>query len=361
MSAHPGARADEPTGLVLTGGTIGAEQHGAALSVGAQATRAEADLLAGAWPGSDAPRVIVAEPLRKLSENLGPRDWLAIAAAVRRLVEADGAAGVLVLHGTDTMAYTAAALSFLLADVERPIVLTGSRLPAAQEGSDAPANVRAALVALRELRAGVYVVFGASASASARSPSHVHLAGRVRKQRGGGETFASVNRELVATVDGDRLTSVRPYDHRVRERSRQEVDERVLALRLHPGLDFEAALETVVRGDVRAVVVELYASGTGPDTSDRFSLPSFIRACTERTTIVVTTTQGGSGTPLSAAGVYETTLAIEQAGAVSLGDMTTEAATVKAMWALAQSEQPRDVVELMREPIAGELASPGAR
>jgi L-asparaginase/Glu-tRNA(Gln) amidotransferase subunit D len=373
MSAHPGARAGEPIGLVLTGGTIGAEQHGAALSVGAHATRAEADLLAGAWRGSDAPRVIVAEPLRKLSENLVPRDWLAIAAAVRPLVEVDGAAGVLVLHGTDTMAYTAAALSFLLADVERPIVLTGSRLPAAQESSDAPANVSAALVALRELQAGVYVVFGAGAgagagtgagtgaSASAGRPSHVHLAGRVRKQRGGGETFASVNRELVATVDGDRLTSVRPYDHRARERSRQEVDERVLALRLHPGLDFEAALETVVRGDVRAVVVELYASATGPDTSDRYSLPAFIRACTERATIVVTTTPGSSGTPSSAAGVYETTQAIERAGAVSLGDMTTEAATVKAMWALAQSERPQDVVELMREPIAGELATPGAR
>ena len=192
----------------------------------------------------------------------------------------------------------------------------------------------------------------------------MHLAGRVRKQRAGedgGEAFASINRELVATVAGDRLTYVARYAHRVRERSRQEVDERVLVLRMHPGLDFHAALQTVVRGGVRAVIVELYASATGSDTADRFSLPTFIRACAERATIVATTTPGGPGGPSSATGVYATTLAIEQAGAVSLGDMTTEAATAKAMWALAQSEHPQDVVELMSEPIAGELASPDLR
>ena len=162
---------------MLTGGTIGAEQHGAVLSVGAQPTSAEADLLRSAWPAAGEPRVVVAAPLRKLSENLTPGDWPAIAGAVRRLVEVDDVDGVLVLHGTDTMAYTAAALSFLLCDVERPIVLTGSRLPAGQPGSDAPANVRAALVALLALGSGTYVAFGGDADAAAR----IHLGTRVRK------------------------------------------------------------------------------------------------------------------------------------------------------------------------------------
>lgn len=340
-------------GLVLTGGTIGAQRHGTTLSVGPGATAAESALLAKAWPAGTPPRVVLAEPLRKLSENLAPRDWLTIAGAVRQLVEVDGVAGVLVLHGTDTMPYTAAALAYLLADLAAPIVLTGSRLPAQLPGSDAPGNVRAALLALDALAAGVYVVFGAGAE----HPAHVHLGTRVRKQRAGAHSFVSINREVVAEVDAGGVQVARAHAQRSGGRSREQLDERVLVLRVHPGLDFAAAHEAVERGGVRAVVVELYASATGPDTDERFSLPAFVRACAAHGTLVATTAPGAPGPPppLSADG-YETTLAIAEAGAISLRDMTTEAATVKAMWALAQSADARDAAQLMLEPIAGELA-----
>jgi L-asparaginase len=358
MSAHQGVTADRPIGLVLTGGTIGAEQHGVVLSAGAETTGAEAGLLAAAWPWAGEPHAIVAEPLRKLSENLTPRDWPTIADAVRALIEVDGARGALVLHGTDTMSYTAAALSFLLADISAPIVLTGARLPAGSRGSDAQANTRTALLALGALGAGVYVAFGAGA----KQPAPVHLGTRVRKQRADGHAFVSLNRDLVATVAGDRLTPVAPYAHRVRERSTQAVDERVLVLRLHPGLDFAAAYDTVARAGLRAVVVELYASATGPDTAERFSLPAFIRRCAERDVVVATTVPGGAGPVAEArAGTYETSVAIAEAGGVSLRDMSTEAATVKAMWALAQSDRPEDVSELLLAPIAGELSVPAQR
>src|SRR6202040_1852748 len=98
-------------------------------------------------------------PIRELSENLQPRHWVLIAQAVRSLIEQEDAAGVLVLHGTDTMAYTAAALSFLLSDLEGPVVLTGANLPTGEAGSDAQRNVHDALVALNELERGVYVAF----------------------------------------------------------------------------------------------------------------------------------------------------------------------------------------------------------
>ena len=355
MTASSGEDRLPSVGLVLTGGTIGAEQHGAVLSVGPEPTSAESELLRSAWPAAGEPRVVVAAPLRKLSENLAPGDWLSIAAAVRRLIEADDVDGVLVLHGTDTMAYTAAALSFLLCDVERPIVLTGSRLAATQAGSDAPANVRAALLALLALRSGTYVAFGGGED----RPAHILLGTRVRKAPGGGETFASVNRELVATVQGDQLTAIEPYVHRVGERSIQEVDEHVLALRLYPGLDFDATYDATQRAGTRGVVVELYPSATGPDTGDRFSLPAFIRRCSERGVIVAT---AAPGAPPSGAGAYETTLAIAGAGGVFLHDMPIETATVKLMWALAQSQRPQVVRQLMLSPIAGELApAPPAR
>jgi L-asparaginase/Glu-tRNA(Gln) amidotransferase subunit D len=272
-----------------------------------------------------------------------------IAAAVRRLVEVDDVDGVLVLHGTDTIAYTAAALSFLLCDLDRPIVLTGSRLASSQPNSDAPGNVRAALVALLALGPGIYVSFGDGLDV----PARVHLGTRVRKAPSRGETFASVNREPVAAVQGDRLTPLAPYAHRLGERSVQDVDERLLALRLYPGLDFQAMHETVQRAGMRGALVELYPAATGPDTGDRFSLPGFIRRCAALGVIVATTTPG---VPPSGAGAYETTLAIAAAGGVSLGDMSTEAATVKMMWALAQSQRSDAVVQLMLRPIAGELA-----
>lgn len=349
MTESNGSDRQPSVGLVLTGGTIGAERHGLVLSVGSQPSGAETALLTSAWPAADAPRVAVAEPLRKLSENLTPRDWPAIAAAVRGLVEVDDVDGVLVLHGTDTMAYTAAALSFLLCDVERPIVLTGSKLPSSEPASDAPDNVRAALVALLAMGSGTYVAFGGGEDAAAS----IHLGTRVRKALGAGEAFASVNRQPVATVHGNRLTPLQPYAHRVGERSIQDVDEHVLALRLYPGLDFGAAHDTVRRGGVRGVVVELYPSATGPDTGDRFSLPAFIRRCAERGVIVATASPGA---PPSGASSYETTLAIADAGGVFVHDMTTETATVKMMWALAQSPEREVVRRLLLSPIAGELA-----
>ena len=349
MAHSSGEHRQASIGLVLTGGTIGAERHGSALSVGARPTDAESGLLASAWPAAGEPRVAAVAPLRKLSENLAPGDWPAIAGAVRRLVEVDAVDGVLVLHGTDTMAYTAAALSFLLCDLPRPVVMTGSKLPSGQPGSDAEANVRAALVALLELGAGTYVAFGGYGA----RPARVHLGTRVRKAPSRGETFTSVDREPVATVQGDRLMPLAPYAHRLGERPVQRVDERVLALRLYPGLDFDAAYDAVRRGDVRGVVVELYPAATGPDTGDRFSLPEFIRRCAARDVVVATASPGAAA---PGADAYETTLAIADAGGVSLRGMTTEAATVKMMWALAQSPRPRDVGRLMLSPIAGELS-----
>jgi L-asparaginase/Glu-tRNA(Gln) amidotransferase subunit D len=349
MTQSSGEDRQRSVGLVLTGGTIGAEQHGSVLSVRARPTEAEAGLLAGAWPAPGEPRAAVAAPLRKLSESLVPGDWPAVAAAVRELVEVDDVDGVLVLHGTDTMAYTAAALSFLLCDLDRPIVLTGSRLASSLPNSDASGNVRAALVALLALGSGTYVSFGDGEDA----PARIHLGTRVRKAPLRGQTFTSVNRDPVATVQGDRLTPLAPYAHRLGERSVQDVDEHVLALRLYPGLDFDAMHDAVQRAGVRGVLVELYPAATGPDTGDRFSLPAFIRRCAEQGVIVATSAPGAGR---SGAGAYETTLAIADAGGVSLRDMSTEAATVKMMWALAQSQRTDAVVQLMLTPIAGELA-----
>jgi L-asparaginase type I len=340
---------DGAVGLVLTGGTIGAFEEDSVLSVGGQA-EGEANVVDQLWPGLGA-RTVVRSPLRKLSENFEPRDWLAISAAVRDLVNADAVAGTVILHGTDTMSYTAAALSFLLADLEAPVVLTGSNFPSHHPDSDALHNVRDALVALGSLKRGVYVAF----AGGTELPSLVHLGTRVRKERAADQAFFSVNREPVGMVRKGVFRQLEPpHLHEVASGFAERMDDRVLSVRLYPGLDFDALLAAVRAGDTRAVLVELYASATGPDTRDRFSLPAFIRSCAELGVLVATTVSN----PVSrhAASVYETTLAIEDAGAMFLRDMIPEAAVVKLMWALAQEAEPQQVRDLMLTPIAGEIS-----
>jgi L-asparaginase/Glu-tRNA(Gln) amidotransferase subunit D len=338
--------------LVLTGGTIGAEEDNLVLSVGGDPTGAEAGLLERMWPGPGEPSVTVASPLRKLSESVEPSDWLKIASAVRRLVVEADATGVVILHGTDTMGYTAAALSFLLSDLDRPVVLTGSNLPSGEEGSDADDNVHAALVALKALDAGVYAAFAGGQGL----PGQVYLGTRIRKVRASGGAFESVNRDVVGVVEDGHFRAKEPHAARKHDGCVQRIDDRVLALRLYPGLDLDLAFQSVVAGDIRGVVIELYASATGPDTGDRFSLPRFIEKCVSRGVVVATAVPEA---PAKTGKTYETTLAVGKAGGIFLGDMTPETATVKLMWALAQSPDEDLVRELMLRPIAGELG--GAR
>ena len=341
-------------GLVLTGGTIGAEEADSVLSVGEDPTAAEVGLLARVWPGPGEPDISVASPLRQLSENLKPQDWIPIARAVRELVETKHVTSVLVLHGTDTMAYTAAALSFLLNDLDIPIILTGSNVPLGQHDSDAERNVRSALIAAPALRRGTYVVFAGGPNC----PGRVYLGTRVRKLEASSQkAFIPVNRELVGIVEADHFEERQPYDAEVDGPYVSAIDDRVLALRLYPGLDLDMVFQAAVDRGIRGVVIELYASATGPDTEDRFSVTKFIRQCTEaEEKIVVGTTVAVS--PKTNGKTYETTVAIHAAGDMFLRDMLPEVATVKMMWALAQSDNPDIVRDLMLRPIAGELHEP---
>lgn len=351
MHASSDDAAERSVGLVVTGGTIGSSKVDSIVSIpvdGQVEGSAEATLLQGAWSGPEHLDVHVRCPLRLLSENLVPADWISIAQAVRELVEEEGVSGVIVFHGTDTMTYSAAALSFLLADLNAPIVLTGSNLPPGQTGSDAARNVHDALVAIGELGAGTYVVFAGADDL----PGLVHLGTRVRKLQASGPAFASVNRALVGKIAGKTFTPIQlPLPPRP-VKATTAVDGRVLAVRLYPGLDLETLYEAVSAADARGVVVELYASATGPDTGDRFSLPLFIRRCRANGVVVATAI---AIAPENAGNIYETTVAIEDAGGIYMGDMLPEVATVKLMWALAQVNSLDGLTSLMLTPIAGEL------
>lgn len=345
-------------GLVLTGGTIGSTAAKDADVV--QLVRANPVAVMPGWLGGPLAafgphQLSIRQPVSLHSEEARPSDWTAIAECCRSLADR-GAEAICILHGSDTMAYTAAALAFALSDIAIPIVLTGSNVPPDADGSDARNNVRGAMVALRTLPAGVYVVFAGSEDGDAA----VHLGTRVRKERASGVAFVSPNGGPVAVVSGGRMRALMPWSTPqpvVPLRTTAAFASQVLELRVHPGLPFGALEAAVETGGVRGVVAELYPCATGPTGVDDASLERFARFVTARGGVVVATV---AAAPEVAGSYYPSLPTLTAAGVSFLPGVLSTAATVKLMWALARTDGDADATRrLMRRPIAGEIALVG--
>jgi L-asparaginase/Glu-tRNA(Gln) amidotransferase subunit D len=132
-------------------------------------------------------------PIREFSENMIPSDWTKIAKSVDKAIK-EKIDSIVIAHGTDTMCYTSAALSFMLQGIKIPVVLTGSNIPLETEGTDAVTNMHDAIrVALDKRFKGVFLVF----SGIDNQPSNIHLGCRVRKVKFSGNCFESVNVDVI--------------------------------------------------------------------------------------------------------------------------------------------------------------------
>jgi L-asparaginase/Glu-tRNA(Gln) amidotransferase subunit D len=343
-------------GLILTGGTIGSavsspgsEEKLVRLLDGAGSEIPELELIWKATPRAGDFEFSVRRPIGLLSENLVPKDWIPMASTIRDLVQDDGVEAVLVLHGTDTMSYTSAAMAFMLAELPVPIVLTGANKPSDQVGSDAFQNIRDSLTALRELEPGVFIVFAGRPKVSSR----MHLGTRVRKVRASGYAFESVGRRPVGEVRNGKVKRFWTPEPSTPVPSRIVVDSRVLSLRLYPGLDLMSVFDSMVQAKIRGVVLELYPSFTGPTGRSRFSASRFVKACTARDIPVVAAV---ANEPAGKLNLYESRIGLEAAGAQVL-HMLPETATVKLMWALGARRKRQSVLDLMSTQIANEMAS----
>jgi L-asparaginase len=283
------------------------------------------------------------------SSAMGPSDWLAIADAIVRLVP--GHVGVVVLHGTDTMAYTASALSFLLEGIDIPIVLTGAQRPVTELRSDGRENlVTAMAIAAGHLRGAPLVpevtVFFDDVLLRGNRTIKVHA----DSYRG----FASPNFPPLATagvsIDIDARLVRTPGTGPIRRE--RGISDSVAVLRLHPGLDAHTMRALGDRAELRGIVIEAYGAGNGP--TDAWFLDP-LRSAVDRGVTVVVTTQCRAGAVSS--GRYATGSALMATGAISGGDMTLEAALTKLM-VLVDGHDPDDVRRLMQDDLAGELQAP---
>ena len=285
-----------------------------------------------------------AEPID--SSAMTVSDWIDIADAI--VEHSPGHAGVVVLHGTDTMAYTASALSFLLDGIEIPIVLTGAQRSVTELRSDGRENLVTALaIACGHLRGDVLVpevtIFFADVLLRGNRSVKVHA----NSYRG----FASPNYPPLATagvsIDIDPTLIRRPGVGPMRRTT--GISPTVAAFKLHPGMDPHVLDAVVSRPGLRGVVVEAFGVGNGP-TDNWFLDP--LRAAVDRGLTVVVTSQCHAGHVGN--GVYATGSALLATGAIPGGDMTFEAAVTKLM-VLVDEHEPDDVRRRMQEDLAGEL------
>ena len=280
------------------------------------------------------------QPMNIDSTNMRPRDWLRIAEVIRDAY--DRYDGFVVLHGTDTMAYTAAALSYLIQDSEKPIVLTGSQQPMSAPFTDAKLNLyHSALYACEASSCDVSVVFG----------GEVICGTRARKQRTMSfNAFTSMNFPPLAYVRGERVvraTGIAPGEKDGRRPSFYgALDDRVIVLKLTPEL--RPSIFELLAPDYDAIILETFGIGGIPAYNGAYQRAIYDWVGSGRT-LVVTTQVPEEGLDL---GVYEVGRAYANRDGILRGDdMTTEALVAKTMWALGQTRDPAEVARLFYQPV----------
>lgn len=294
--------------VLYTGGTIGMLQTPEGL---APAGGFEARMRAWLEQHPAAPRP--EWRLRELSPlidsaNMQQANWLAMRDAIVEAVKQDGHDGVLLLHGTDTLAYSAAALSFLLLGLDVPVLLTGSMLPAGAADSDAWDNLGGALALFTEgLESGVQLFFAGTLMAG------VH-ASKLRSEAF--DAFAAQPRHR----DGQRATELPAVLSYCQPRTAVNL----AVLPVFPGLQ-AAHVEALVNSGIKGLLLECYGSGTGP--SDDPALLDALRDASLRGVLVAAISQCPQGSV-----VFDTYAAgsrLRDTGLVSAGGMTREAALGK--------------------------------
>ena len=276
------------------------------------------------------------------STNMQPENWIAIADTIHK--EYDRYDGFVVLHGTDTMAYTACALSYLVQQSGKPIVLTGAQKSIYMQDTDARRNLYDAFVAAQDDNlAGVYIVFD----------GRVILGTRARKTRTKSmNAFSSIDYPDVALIrDGRILHYIRQPRPQTPPAFYGRLDASVFVLRLIPGMNPEVLRLLASRFD--ALVIESFGVGGLPCYEQADFLSAAAAWSSAGKPIVITTQVPHEGSDLA---VYQVgARAAAQPGILQAYTMTVEAVVTKLMWILPQTRDLTEIKRLFYAPIACDL------
>lgn len=345
----PKQKADLPKVVIVsTGGTIASRVD---YRTGAVRAALSASDLYSVVPELSDMATIEAEVLFSLySENITPGHWSKTAKHVANHIK-DGAAGVVVAHGTDTMGYTAAALSFALQNLPVPVILVGSQRSADRPSSDAATNVIGAVkAAVNAPFAEVVVAMHETVSDRAIV---FHRGTKVRKcHTSRRDAFKSINATPLAKLEGEKIRMLTEnYSRRDLNRKltlKPTFNEKVALLKFYPSID-AGVIETCVDKGFKAIILE--GTGLGHVGTRWFS--SIAKAIAQNVIVGMTSQCIWGRTNLN---VYDTGRDLLKIGVIPLGDMLPETALVKMMWALGQKKRIEEAEELLTKNIANEFS-----
>src|SRR6188472_4259029 len=297
--------------------------------------------------------------LNEYSENLKPEHWSLIANKIAEKVKSGRYQGIIISQGTDTMHYTASALSFALQNLPIPVVLVGAQRSSDRPSSDAALNLIGGIVfAIKSNYSGVFVAMHASSSDDVIA---CHVGTRVRKNHTSRrDAFESIDVAPVALIKGENVEMQPPQQQHIKlqERSnsghnnfvvKSNYDSRVILLKYYPGFDPDL-LSHAMRSTYRAIILE----GTGLGHISRECIPKIQKAI-ESGMMVFMTSQCIWGRVRMT--VYDTGRDLLDVGVIPLSDMLPETAIVKAMWVIANSNSTESAKKMMQENIANEMST----
>ena len=267
------------------------------------------------------------QPLNLDSTNVAPEHWLLLAKLIEE--QYDRYDGFVICHGTDTLAYTAAALSYLIQHTRKPIVLTGAQRSIDEDTTDAKVNLMDALRYACAGESGVCIVFG----------SHVIAGTRARKSRTKSyNAFTSLNFPDLASIHESRVVRYIPWEDQGAPVFYHRLNTRVFLLKLTPGMDPAAFAAAGKLCD--GLIIESYGVGGIPEVY----LEELDKLISQGKTVIMATQVPREGSDLS---VYQVGKHVkDRYHLLESYDMTLEATVVKLMWAMGQSDDPESIRKL---------------
>jgi glutamyl-tRNA(Gln) amidotransferase subunit D len=334
--------------IISTGGTIVSRVD---YRTGAVQPALTAEDLASVVPELSSIAAVEADILfSELSENVTPTQWKKLAEEIAGKI-ATGVSGVVVSQGTDTMHYTAAALSFALQSLPVPVLLVGAQRSSDRPSSDAASNLTGAVGLAAKADLGVVGV----AMHEGLSDRYIlaHRGTRVRKcHTSRRDAFKSINSEPLAKYDLQTGQIDYSEDHPTRNNSQRlilkpEFDHNAYLLKFHPGFNPEI-IEAAVKACAQGIVLE----GTGLGHVSKYCYDSIRKAVKDNVPVFMTSQTIWGRVDMN---VYVTGRDLLNIGVVPLEDMIPETALVKLMWVLGHTKSMDKVRQEMIDPVAGEI------